>query len=153
MRTDEGEQHHGGDVARILKATTFATLHDEAVDTGVYGLEGGTQCGDDVKDGEPGFFEGRGVLGRVAGRSGYKLHVVRYDKLHDVGVTHEGLGDVDTKGLVGEFPHEFNLTLDVVKLARGSLNDAEAAGVGNGTGECAARDPAHGCLQDWFFDS
>jgi hypothetical protein len=106
-----------------------------------------------VKDHETRLFESRGVLGGVAGRRGYELDVVRHDKVHDVGVAHEGLGDVDAEGLVGELTHQFNFALDVIEFTRGGLNDAEATGVGDGTGESAARDPTHGCLQDWFFDS
>jgi hypothetical protein len=84
----------------------------------------------------------------VAGRGGDELHALVGHEGDDVGIAHEGLGDVDAPRLVGEAAHLSHLLAHLVEAPGRGLDDPQAAGVGDGAGQLGPCDPAHGRLDD-----
>jgi len=147
-----GTLNHRGHVLRVLEAAALAALDDQPVDPGLDRFQRALQGGHDVEHGESGRLEIGGVTGRVAGRGRDEPHALVDHELDDVGVPHEGLGDVDAERLVGEVPHLADLLPHRVQLARRRLDDAESAGVGDGRGQLGPSDPSHRGLHDRVLD-
>src|ERR1700761_1296697 len=60
------EEDHGRDGRGALEAAALAPLHDQPVHPGIDRLPRGPERGHDVKHGDPGFVQQRGVPLRVA---------------------------------------------------------------------------------------
>jgi hypothetical protein len=103
----------------FLNPTALPALDDEPVDSGEHRLLRRPESGDHMEDGEAAVLQ----LGRVAdgapGRRGDEVDALGDDELDDRGrIGHEGLGDVDAEGLVGEVLHAGDLVTDHVELPR-----------------------------------
>ena len=104
-----------------------------------------------MEDGQARILQLLRVAFRIARRGGDELHALVDDELHDVRVAHEGLGDVDPKGLVGELAHLQDFAAHGVEFPRRGFDDAERSGIGDRRGERRTGDPAHGSLHDGSF--
>ena len=67
LRSDQRQQHHRGDVARVLEPAALSALDDQPVDAGIDGLERAVQRRYDMEDGQATFLELRGVAHRASG--------------------------------------------------------------------------------------
>ena len=147
-RTDQREQHHGGDIATVLETATLAAFDHQSVDAGVDGLLRRRHRRHHVEHCQPGPLQRLAVFIGIARRSGDELNTLVDHELHDVRVANKGLGDVDAPRFVGEGPHLLHLLAHLVEAARGGLDHAEAASVGHRAGQLGAGDPAHRGLDD-----
>ena len=141
------QQHQRADLFRVLEAAAVGTFDDQAVDASVNALQRGVECGHGVIDDDAGGLERRDELGRAARRRGDEADARAADEAQHGLVLEEADGQVDAEGQA-RAQHDFDLALAVGRLARRGLDDAQAAGARNGARQGAARNPAHGRLDN-----
>ena len=84
LLADQRQQHHGGDLARVLEAAAFAAFDDQPVDAGIDGAQRRLERRHDMEHGEPRLLQRRAIFLRIAGRGGDELHALVDDELDDV---------------------------------------------------------------------
>ena len=126
----EGKDHHGVDLASFD------------------GFQRAGQRRNNVKYRQPRGFELGGVLGGVTGGCGYKTNALIDDELHNGGIAHKRLGDVDAEGFIGEIAHLGNLDFHVIELAGAGFDDAKPASIGNCRRQLGPSNPTHRGLHD-----
>jgi len=102
---------------RVLEATAFRALDHEPIDAGIDRFQGGLQRRHDVKHDQPRLLQRPAIFRRIAGRGGDELHALIDDELHDVGIAHEGLRNIDAERLLGQLAHLGDLAAHGIKLA------------------------------------
>ena len=100
MLTDQRDQHHGGDILRVLETAPFPAFHDQTVHARLNRPQGALQRGDNVEHGEAGFLQHAGILHRVARRRGDEFDPLINHELDDIGITHKSLRDIHAERLV-----------------------------------------------------
>jgi hypothetical protein len=114
---DEGQEDHGGNLARVLEAAAFAAFHHQPVDAGSDRLEGGFQRRHDMEHDEARTFELFAIFAGIAGRCGDEFDALIDDEAYDIGIADEGLRDVHAERLVGQGTHLANFLAHRIEFA------------------------------------
>ena len=141
------QQDQGGNFLRILEATTFSALHNESIDARIHALLSQLQRWNRMVDGNPSALERRNKLGGTTRRSAHPTHAALTNKLQHRVVFEKPDGQIDAKRQPGS-PHDLDLSLAGLRLARGGFDHAQPPGSRHCQRQLRTGDPAHGGLND-----
>ena len=150
-RTNGLQQHQRRHLFGVLKATALGALHHQAIDTRIDAFECRVDRGNRVVDGDARILQGCDELGRASRRGGHKLDSGCAHKFEHLVVTQKPDRQIDTKGQVSSADILVISALQISVSPGRCLDDAQAAGTGDGRRKLGARNPAHGGLEDGVF--